>query len=213
LNKALLTLLATLSAGLLAGVLVIYAGVVDVAADSPHSAFVYRIIATAREHAVAHRIHGIAVPPGLDDSARGRRGAGNYAAMCVGCHLRPGMEDSEIRAGLYPQPPNLTRTNAHEEDPGREAAHRFWIIKHGIKASAMAAWSKSGMRDDDIWDLVAFLRLLPTLSTAQYHDLVASSPGHSHAGHDADHELLEHEAGHHHEYADVDHHADDEHGY
>ena len=62
------------------------------------------------------------------------------------------------------------------------AARHFWIIKHGIKASGMPAWSKGGIEDEAVWDIVAFIQKMPTLSVDQYVALVASSEGHSHGG-------------------------------
>jgi mono/diheme cytochrome c family protein len=88
--------------------------------------------------------------------------------MCTGCHLAPGMAESEIRPGLYPQPPNLSQVRI---DP--RAA--FWTIKHGIKMSAMPAWG--GSHDDaTIWSMVAFLQKLPGLTPAQYKAIVAKAP-------------------------------------
>jgi hypothetical protein len=78
------------------------------------------------------------------------------------------MSDSEIRPGLYPQPPNLARASI-------EADEAFWVIKHGIKMSAMPAWGRTH-DDAAIWDMVAFLQQLPHLSPAQYRDIVARAP-------------------------------------
>ena len=80
--------------------------------------------------------------------------------MCVDCHLAPNRKDSEIRAGLYPKPPDMTR----HVDAG--TARMFWVIKHGIKMSAMPAW---GPTHDDrrIWGIVAFLQELPELTPDQ----------------------------------------------
>ena len=118
------------------------------------------------------------MPPDLASAERVRRGAGNYDAMCTGCHLKPGMEDSEIRKGLYPQPPNLAKGAEAQGDPAR----RFWTIKHGLKMTAMPAWSKSGVDDDTIWDMVALLQRMPSLSPGEYEGLVETSEGHTHAG-------------------------------
>lgn len=62
------------------------------------------------------------------------------------------------------------------------AARRFWVIQHGIKASAMPAWSNAGMADAAIWDLTAFLGRLPALSAEQQRSMVSASDGHSHQG-------------------------------
>lgn len=179
-KRFLMGVLATLVIGVLAGTAMVYAGMINVSADTPHNQFVYRMINTAREQSIKRHVRDVAVPANLADSERVRRGAGNYAAMCVECHLAPGKTESEIRMGLYPQPPDLARPGEASAD---RAARRFWVIKHGIKASGMPAWSKGGIEDAAIWDLVAFLQRMPALSPTQYLALVESSEGHSHAGH------------------------------
>ena len=89
--------------------------------------------------------------------------------MCTGCHLGPGVEKSEISQGLYPPAPELARASNHT------AAQQFWIIKHGIKLTAMPAWGRTHS-DGLIWDMVAFLQRLPKLSPEQYKAVVASAP-------------------------------------
>lgn len=175
-NKLWIGVLGTLGIAAATGAAVLYSGVVDVAADTPHSPLVYHLLEVARERAIARRSDVITPPTDLNDGERARRGAGNYAAMCAGCHLEPGVDNSEIRLGLYPTPPDLTQST--KED----AARRFWIIKHGIKASGMPAWSKGGMEDAAIWDLTAFLGRLPELTPEQYRAQVEASDGHAHGG-------------------------------
>ncbi len=175
-NTLWIGILGTLGIAAATGAAVLYSGVVDVAADTPHSPLVYRLLEVARERAIARRSDAITPPTDLHDGERVRRGAGNYAAMCAGCHLEPGIDNSEIRLGLYPTPPDLT------ESTKGDAARRFWIIKHGIKASGMPAWSKGGMEDAAIWDLTAFLGRLPELTPEQYRAQVEASDGHTHGG-------------------------------
>lgn len=171
--------LTTLVVGAGIGLAVVYGGKVDVAADSPHSDLIFSLLETAREKSIDQGVKDLSVPVNLADKDRIRRGAGNYDAMCVSCHLAPGAENSEIRKGLYPTPPDLSTL----DEPSTEAAARkFWIIKHGIKATGMPAWSKGGIEDEAIWDMVAFLQQMPALSPEQYLALVESSDGHSHGG-------------------------------
>ena len=151
-----------------------YSGLYDVAADAPHTRPVAMLLEIARERSVAARAKTLQVPAGLDDPARIRQGAGNYDAMCAGCHLSPGSGESELSRGLYPSPPDLTRG-------GADAAEAFWTIKHGIKASGMPAWGRS-MDDAYIWNMAAFLQELPKLDRDAYAALVAGSGGHSHGG-------------------------------
>ena len=152
---------------LVAAGLFVYSGVYDIGADAHHTQPVAKVLQILRERSIGARAQDLAVPK-LDDPQRVLEGAGHYAAMCTGCHLAPGMKDSEIRPGLYPQPPNLSRTHV---DP-RVA---FWVIKHGIKMSAMPAWGASH-DDATIWTMVAFVQKLPDLTPAQYKDIVAKAP-------------------------------------
>jgi mono/diheme cytochrome c family protein len=162
------TLLAVLVLAVLGAAGFVYAGWYDIGADSPHWKPTYAVLRALRERSVAHRAHGLALPADLDDPAVILKGAGQYAAMCTGCHLAPGMAGSEIRPGLYPRPPDLSRTPV---DP-REA---FWTIKHGIKMSAMPTWGTSH-DDATIWSMVAFLRKLPRMTPAEYRAMVAKAP-------------------------------------
>jgi mono/diheme cytochrome c family protein len=151
----------------------VWSGVYNVAADDPHTGPVHAALETLRERSIEVRAADLA-PPDLADPARIRQGAGNYAAMCAGCHGAPGQGETELQRGLYPRPPDLTRERV-------EPRAAFWVVKHGIKASGMPAWGRS-MDDEYVWNLVAFTGELPTLDAAQYATLVASSEGHSHGG-------------------------------
>jgi mono/diheme cytochrome c family protein/ketosteroid isomerase-like protein len=164
----------TLLAVVLLGALVVVSGGLSVAADEPHSSIVFDILETARERSIEAHADDIQVPA-LDDAGSVRRGAGNYDAMCAKCHLAPGMQPTELSAGLSPSPPNLAE-HAHTD-----AAEAFWVIKHGIKSTGMPAWGPH-MEDQDIWDIVALLRKLPSLSAEQYQAEVTASAGHAHGG-------------------------------
>jgi mono/diheme cytochrome c family protein len=180
-KQILMGALGTLALAVVLAAGVFHAGLIDVAADTPHAPAVHRLIEWVRDRSIARRSADIVPPGDLADAARVRRGAGNYDAMCVGCHLAPGIADTEIRKGLYPVPPELADP-AGFIDSARMDARRFWIIKHGIKASAMPAWGQGGMEDAAIWDLTAFLQVLPRLSPQEYRQEVAASEGHAHGG-------------------------------
>ena len=146
----------------------IYAGVYDIGADAPHSTAVYSLLRELRENAIAHHSRDIQVPGDLNDPKRVEAGAGLYKEMCTGCHLGPGVEPSELSQGLYPPAPVLSKSD-------RSPAQQFWIIKHGVKLTAMPAWGKTHS-DDLIWDMVAFIRKLPGMSAQQYQAALASAP-------------------------------------
>lgn len=161
----------------------VYSGAYDVAADVPHTRLVYWLLDTARDHSVAVRAESVQVPHDLVTPTRISAGAGLYAEMCSGCHLAPGMEKTEIAQGLYPAAPELAQGT--DLTPSEE----FWIIKHGIKMTGMAAWGKTH-NDALIWDMVAFLQKLPSLSPDAYKALVKSAP--------EDHDEMMMELGHNH---------------
>ena len=165
---------------LLAGAgLFVYFGAYNVAADVPHTKAVYWLLDTVRDRSVAVRAEDIKVPKNLGDSSTVAAGAGLYGEMCAGCHLAPGMEATEISEGLYPAAPELA------QGTDLTPAEEFWIIKHGIKMTGMAAWGRTHS-DTLIWDMVAFLQKLPSLSPDQYQAMVKNAP----EEHD---ELMEHE--------------------
>ncbi|HET9818912.1 MAG TPA: cytochrome c [Rhodanobacteraceae bacterium] len=153
-----------------------YSGVYSVGADVPHWSITRDAIGLVREHAIDRRAAGMKVPP-LDDPALIKVGAEHYSEMCVGCHLAPGVDHSELREGLYPKPPNLTRFSP---DP----AEAFWVIKHGLKMTAMPAWGKTHS-DHLIWAMVAFLQKQPKMGVAEYQRL--RGQGAAMESHDHDH--------------------------
>lgn len=149
----------------------VWSGVYDIGADTPHSVPVKKALQSLRERSIAVRAQALELPPDLDDGVRVAAGAPHYAEMCALCHLAPGMLHSELRDGLYPQPPSLL------EPTRRDPRTMFWVIKHGIKMSAMPAWGKSH-DDDAIWSIVAFIRQLPSLSQPEYRALAGEAPLH-----------------------------------
>ena len=167
----------------------VYSGVYPIGADQPHWAVTERAVEVLRDRSIEKQAAGIAVPA-LDDPARIRRGAMHYAEMCSSCHLTPGMRDTELRKGLYPQPPDLARHGVH--DP----AEAFWTIKHGVKMSAMPAWGRSH-DDAAIWDMVAFLQVLPKQDEAAFEAMAGSAGDDGHGG------------GHHHGHEEHEQHEDE----
>jgi ketosteroid isomerase-like protein len=150
-----------------AGVFV-YSGIYNIGADDHHTKPVFAVLQALRERSIHVRSEHIKVP-NLDDPQLILKGAGQYAAMCTGCHLKPGVENSELREGMYPQPPNLSKEHVDPQDA-------FWVIKHGIKMSAMPAWGMAGHDDPTIWSMVAFIEKLPDMTPAQYKAIVAKAP-------------------------------------
>lgn len=189
-KRLITTVIATLVVLALAIGAWILSGTYNIGADAPHWPVTYTVMQTLRERSIdAYVAHERVTMPNLEDPQIILKGAGQYAAMCTGCHLAPGMKDSEIRPGLYPEPPNLSQQRV-------EPKEAFWVIKHGVKMSAMPAW---GLSHDDatIWSMVAFLQKLPGMTPEQYKKIVAQAPP------DEDMDM---DMGDHHEHAHGDEH-------
>jgi mono/diheme cytochrome c family protein len=146
----------------------IWSGIYNLGADNHHWKATYALLQAMRERSIERHASEISIPANLKDPQLILKGAGQYAAMCTSCHLAPGMKNSELRLGLYPQPPNLSKVVV---DP----SEAFWVIKHGIKMSAMPAWG-IGHDDATIWSMVAFLQKMPEMTAAQYKEIVARAP-------------------------------------
>jgi mono/diheme cytochrome c family protein len=172
----LLGAITTVGVAALAGIGFVRAGFYPMGADVPHTPATLHLIDTLRDSSTERAARSIKVPADIGDRALIAQGAHEYAEECTGCHLAPGMTSSELRTGLYPQPPNLS------EDGIDNDAEAFWIIKHGIKMSAMPAWGRTH-DDRTLWSLVAFARQLPKLSPAQYHALVRAPTSADHDAH------------------------------
>lgn len=172
--KTLRTVLITLAVVVALGLAVCYGGFFNMAGDDHHWGATAGMIESMRDRNVARQAGDVVVPDNLADEKLIANGAAEYAEMCTGCHLAPGMKDTEMRKGLYPMPPNLAEQGAR-----RPAAEQFWIVKHGLKMTGMPAW---GLTHDDerIWSMVAFLQKLPSLSREQYQKLSESGKEHHH---------------------------------
>lgn len=157
---------------LLAGTALVFAVVVsgwyNIGADDPHWGFTSRLIETLRNRSIERRAQAVTALPRLDEPQLILKGAGQYAAMCQGCHLAPGLPSNELHRGLYPRPPLLYQGRV---DP-RVA---YVTIKHGIKMTGMPAWG-GGHGDEAVWSLVAFVNQLPGMTPQQYQDIVRRAP-------------------------------------
>jgi cytochrome c553 len=154
----------------LAALIYIWLGAFDVSATTKHSWPVAMLLHLTMLQSVAAHAPQLA-PPDLDDPALILRGATHYASGCAPCHGGPGELASPIAQQMTPVPPGLY-------DVGRDFTpdQLFWIVKHGVKMTAMPAWPAQ-LRDDEIWAMVAFLRHLPEQKTADYARLTGIDGG------------------------------------
>lgn len=146
-------ILAAIAAGILA---VTY----NVAASVPETPVELEALHAVMRHSVRERAGGEGRETWSDDQLR--EGLKEYAVMCVICHSAPGKERTPISKGMRPQPPNLA-------DSARRwtTAQLFWIVKNGIRMTGMPAFGSSHT-DDEIWNIVGFVSILPQLSADKF---------------------------------------------
>ncbi|MCQ4286509.1 c-type cytochrome [Pseudomonas stutzeri] len=159
---AALALVATLAGA--GGFALVSLGLVSISARSGHWGATGWLLHYAMRRAVSTQSMGIEVPP-LDDPALVLKGAGHYESSCAICHGAPGRERSLIVRHMTPEPPFLP-PRIEQWKP----QELFWIVKNGVKFTAMPAWP-SANRDDEIWAMVAFLQALPEMSEQRYDEL------------------------------------------
>lgn len=143
---------------------VVASGVIRLQASAGHWAVTDQFLRFASRRSIATWSAGIAVPP-LTDPALAQRGAGHYALGCRPCHGAPDLPPPPYARVLVPPPPALADHASHW-DP----EDLFYVVKHGTKFTAMPPWPVRS-RDDEVWSLVAFLRVLPTLDRAAYREM------------------------------------------
>ena len=125
-------------------------------------------LARVRSASIARRAHD-QPPMALDEAGTISTGARQFAKYgCSTCHGAPGVEWSKFSEGLNPGPPDLKEI-ATERDP----AALFWVVKNGIRMTGMPSFAKAGVPDNELWQIVAFVKKLPSVSEADYKSWTA----------------------------------------
>lgn len=153
---------------LLAAAVFVWSGAFNVAATSGHFKLTGWFLHYVMRQSVETHSMGIVVPD-LDDPVLIRRGGAHFETACVFCHGSPLTESSPVARQMTPAPPSLNTTL-----DTWEPSELFWIVKHGIKYTGMPAWPAQD-RDDEVWAVVAFLRVLPTISADSYQETAFGS--------------------------------------
>lgn len=155
------------AAGALGMLLLPLSGLIESSAEPGRWALGDWFTYVSARQSVTLRSLGTEVPDNLDDPARLRRAAGHYQLVCAACHGSPTRPPEQFARDLVPAPPRLTERMAQ----WRPDARIFHTVKHGIRGSAMPAWPTQ-MRDDEVWDMVAFLKVLSDMAEPDYAALV-----------------------------------------
>ncbi len=155
--------------------IVMYSGVVNVAAVKPDPAVMDWFLGTTSDNSVRHHAAGMPVSPTYKapDLAEGYE---HFNEMCVTCHGAPGVERSEAGQGLNPSPPDLA-----ESVTDMSPSEVFWVVKNGIKMTGMPGFGPTHS-DEKIWNIAAFVKRLPEMTPEQYAAMgqVAGAAGEEH---------------------------------
>lgn len=176
--KFLAGIIATVVVLAIAASAIIFGGLYNVAATSPHG--VERLVLSDAMYYSVLSHAGPEIQKSWGDDQI-KDGFSEYNDMCTVCHGAPGKERSEISQGLNPAPPDLSKVSRQWND-----AQLFWIIKHGIKMTGMPGFGPTHS-DDTIWNIVGFVRKLADISLEQYERLEQASGGHHHSDEDHEH--------------------------
>lgn len=141
--------------------LFVYFGIYNISAVKQHARPVYSLLEYAMRRSVVVRADEVPVPD-LGSAARIRDGAVHYRAQCVQCHGAPGVAPHALAYGMTPMPVNLVST-ARTWQP----EEIYWVVRNGIKMSGMPAWERR-LSDDEIWNVVAFVRKMASMTVPDY---------------------------------------------
>jgi mono/diheme cytochrome c family protein len=146
-----------------------FGGFYSVAASAEDPAVVTWALTQVRNASIDR--HALDQPPAsINDPASVQAGAKAFAAHgCTTCHGGPGVGWAKLSEGLHPDPPDLKEVVDH-----RSPAQLFWVVKNGINMTGMPSFALAGAKDEEIWQIVAFLKKLPGVSEADYKSWTAA---------------------------------------
>jgi mono/diheme cytochrome c family protein len=131
-------------------------GLLDVRSDARMSDLRQRLL-YAGVHASVRRTAPKAQNPLPQNDETLIAGGKLYLNDCVGCHGEPGKPPSDFGATFYPPAPQFPRVGTTYSE-----AEVFWVAKHGIRRTGMAAQGSS-YTDPKLWSLAAFISRFPNL--------------------------------------------------
>jgi mono/diheme cytochrome c family protein len=100
-------------------------------------------------------------------------GMAHYADHCATCHANDGSGKTEMGQGLYPRAPDMRLPATQELSDGE----LFYVIEHGIRFTGMPGWGTGTATGEQAsWQLVHFMRHLPTLTPAELDAMKDRNP-------------------------------------
>jgi mono/diheme cytochrome c family protein len=158
--------------GILVGAIGVTLCVLGIAAWAFRNGLTARAQVSRIETMIAGRIYQVSIPshwrkmsnpmPATPDNLTA--GMEHYADHCAVCHANNGSGKTMFGRGLSPQPPDL-RFAATQ---GKSDGELYYIIERGIRMTGMPAFGNPGEgHNHGSWNLVLFIRHLPSLSASE----------------------------------------------
>ncbi|MEO8482761.1 MAG: cytochrome c [Acidobacteriota bacterium] len=130
------------------------------------------IMRAARKWGIPAAMRDQPNPAGTSDVAM--RGAmEHWADHCAICHANDGSGHAEMGHGLYPKSPDMRAAATQSMTDGE----LFYIIERGVPMTGMPAWG-NGTPEGEMasWELVRFIRRLPTLTETDLEEMRKLNP-------------------------------------
>lgn len=124
----------------------------------------------ARRAAIPARYRQLKNPVAVDAKVL-RDAMEHWADHCATCHANDG-SGSEMGRLMFPRVPDMRAPRTQSMGDGE----LYWAINQGVRLTGMPAWGKSGDDDRSTWELVAFIRTLPSLTPAQVEHMKELNP-------------------------------------
>lgn len=133
-----------------------------------------RLAPRVLEKAVERGARDVANPIARDPGAVAR-GLLHYRENCLPCHGAPGIDPAEFQEGMNPTPPGIDAAVLQQSSD----AELFWVVKNGIRMTGMPAFGVNHS-EEEIRDIVAFVRHAPKLTEEERRALTAPAVGEEH---------------------------------
>ena len=145
----------------LGALIIVQSGIYNVGASRPHNKFTEWLTHSTMIASVKFHARGIDAPKQAT-ADQVVSGFCDYETHCVACHGAAGVARQQWVSGMTPDPPYVL-------DAPRKwtPAQLFWIVKHGIKLTAMPAW-RNELDDRAVWNVVAYLEATQKLPPQSY---------------------------------------------
>jgi mono/diheme cytochrome c family protein len=97
----------------------------------------------------------------------------HFADHCAVCHGNDGRGRTEMGPNFSPPTPDLTSVEIQSLSDGQ----LYYAIRNGVRFSGMPAWGSDSEEDERAnWELVHFIRHLPTISKRELDEMKRFNP-------------------------------------